>query len=124
VAARASAFAFALKETVTVPVPVPEAPPVIAIHPRSDAAVQAHDAAVVTVIDPAPAADPNDMEVADSENEQEAGGGVGSTGDLLWQAHTIRSTAAGSAKRWPVRSIAISPDAIATPLPGSAPALE
>jgi len=83
----------------TAPVPVPDAPSVIAIHPRSDDAVQAHDAAVVTVIDPLAAADANDSDVADSEYVQDAGGGVGPTGDLLWQAQTIRSAAAGSTRR-------------------------
>src|SRR5262249_33749192 len=124
VADRALALAFSVKATVTVPLPVPGAPPVIEIHPRSDAAVQAHPAVVVTVTVPAPAADPNDIDVAESEYVQEAGGSVGPTGDVSWQAQAIMSIAAGKTMRLQKRGIAVSREAIATSLPGRRSVLE
>ena len=63
----AMVLVFAVRLTLTAPFPAPLAPPVMLIQPRSDAAVQLHWAAVVTVIDPEPAGAPNDKDVDESE---------------------------------------------------------
>ena len=62
----------------TAPLPDPVAPPAIVIHARSDVAVHAQPAAVVTVTDAEPPAVPKARLDADSVNVQ--GSGVGVTG--------------------------------------------
>jgi hypothetical protein len=72
---------FAPTETSTLPLPVPVAPATTVIHSRSDVAVHAQLAAVVTVIEAEPPAAPKARLEADSVNVH--GSGVGSTGVVL-----------------------------------------
>ena len=79
---RASGPALVARATATLPGPVPFAPPVTVIQPRSDAAVHAHCADVVTVTDALPPPAPNDSAEGERPNVQVVGTGVGSAGDF------------------------------------------
>jgi len=98
---RTSAAAFAVTDTPTVPGPAPLAPLATVIQPRSDAAVHAQAAAVVTVTAALPADDPNESADGATENVH-AAGGVGPVGDFSLQAHWM-TTAAVMAKKTPAR---------------------
>jgi hypothetical protein len=108
---------FAVRATATEPGPLAAAPLVIVIQPRSEAAVHAHAAVVETATEPVDAVAPNVNDVGDSVKAQDAGGGVGSTGDLPSQAPAITRTANGSAMRQALRGIAVSAAEGATALP-------
>ena len=84
---RSLGFAFAVTLTVTVPDPVPPAPLLIVIHPRSDAAVHARPAAVVTPTKTLPPETSNESEDWESENVHVAGG-VGWVDDFSAHAQT------------------------------------
>jgi hypothetical protein len=79
---RASPFAFAVTVTATLPDPVPLAPLPMVIHPRSDAAVHAHEGPVVTLTDEVPPEAPNASDDGESVKVQDAGGGEGPSGDV------------------------------------------
>jgi hypothetical protein len=88
---RASGFAFAVTLTATVPDPVPAPLPTLT-QPRSDAAVHAHPAVVVTVTDALPPDAPNVRADWDRVNVH-AAGGVGSVGDFVSHAQMAASAA-------------------------------
>jgi hypothetical protein len=69
------------------------------IHPRSEAAVQLHEAAVDTLTEPVAAAAPKDNDVDDSVNAQDAGGGVGCTGDLPSVPQATRTATIGKMRQ-------------------------
>jgi hypothetical protein len=83
-------------ETLTAPDPMALAPPVIAIHPLSDTAVQAQFAPVVTVTEPDPPG-PSNESVAGA-TVYEHGTGAGSFGDRELQAITMTASTRSSAE--------------------------
>lgn len=95
----ASAPELAVTATVTVPGPDPDAPSVMVIHARSEAAVQLHEAAVDTLIEPFAAAAPKDNDDDASVNAQDAGGGVGCTGDFPSVPQATRTARIGKMRQ-------------------------
>jgi hypothetical protein len=93
---RTSVLPFAVTVTLTTPFPVLLVPAVMDIHPRSDAAVQAQFAAVVTVTEPDPPGASNDS--VDGDSVYEHGVGAGSFGDREPQAMRTIASAGSRAK--------------------------
>jgi hypothetical protein len=106
---------FAVSDTVTVPGPTALAAPSTCIHPRSDAAVHAQAAPVVTVTDPVPPVAANDKAAVDSVNVH-AAGGAGTIGDLFSQAGRLSAITSASSDRGDRRGMPI-PVAAAMPPP-------
>ena len=110
----ASAPELAVTATVTVPGPEPDAPLVMVIHPRSEAAVQLHEAAVDTLIEPFAASAPKDNDDDASVNAHDAGGGVGCTGDFPSVPQATRTATIGK-KRQALLDIMISDHNVSNP---------